>query len=299
MLLPLRAWYSQSNAATGAVLATIPVGAVPTDVREARGTQKLYTSDEGSNQLSVISKETLSVIANISMGPRPHHMAASRDGKFVYAAEFGSNQIGVVDTETDTRVAGFATSRSADARAHALDITRNGRRLYATNEVTNDIGAIDAQSGELLWNLPVGNRPSEVLVSANGRTAYVTVRNEDKLKVVDLRIPEIVDETVVGTQPDTIRVTPDQETLVIALRGTPAQVALVDTETLDVTHVDIPGTTTGHHWLSKNGRYSFVAVEGPGSVAVMDNKSAKVLRIYPYPGGRRPHGVFFEPVRRH
>jgi hypothetical protein len=63
--------------------------------------------------------------------------------------------------------------------------------------------------------------------------------------------------------------------------------------------VDIPGhTTTGHHWLSRTGEFSFVAVENPAGLAVVDNDTGAVVADYPYPnppGGNRAHGVFFAP----
>ena len=99
--------------------------------------------------------------------------------------------------------------------------------------------------------------------------------------------------------PDTLQLTPDKQLLVVTLRGTPAQISLLDAKTFTVQLVSIPGhTTTGHHWLSKNGRLTFVAVESPGGLAVVDNETGAVVADYPYPnppGGNRPHGVFFQP----
>ena len=52
------------------------------------------------------------------------------------------------------------------------------------------------------------------------------------------------------------------------LRDTPAKVTLVDTDTFTARIVTIPGhTSTGHHWLSANGKYSFVGVENPAGIA--------------------------------
>ncbi len=287
------------DAGTGEVVATIPVGNAPIGVVAPLVTGKVYTSDEDSNQVSVISRATRTRIRTIPMGPRPHHMMASMRGDRVYVAEFGSNTVGVIDTATDTKVATFAASPEARARTHAVWPSLDGRRLYATNEVTNDIAAIDTKTGRLLWNLPVGERPSEILVMPDGRTAYVTVRNEDKLKEVDLTVPRLTGrEANVGRQPDTIQLTHDQRTLVVTLRaGTPAQVSFVTVKTMQVTRVAVPGTTTGHHWLSRGGRYTFVATEGQGDaagVAVIDNRTLRAVDQYPYPGGGRPHGVFYD-----
>jgi YVTN family beta-propeller protein len=282
------------DSGTGDVLGTIPVGDVPIGVTAPPGTEKVYVSNDTPDTVSVIDKSSLSVVETIPMGDRPHHMTHSPNGKFVYVAEFGANTVGVIDTDSDTVVAHY-TAGTAVARTHAVWVTRDGKTLYVTNSVEDTIAALDAQTGAPLWTLPVGTNPSEILVTPDGKTGYVTVRGEDKVKVVDLTVPEIVGEVVVGVEPDTLQLTPDLKTLVVALRGTPAQVALVDTRTLAVTPVTItPGATTGHQWLSANGSYTFVAVEDPGSVAVILNSTATVVAIYPYPGGGRPHGVFHE-----
>lgn len=284
------------DAATGTPLKTLPVGIRPIGITGPRGTDKVYTADERSNQMTVISKDTLEVLKTIPMGLLPHHIMSSPNGKRIYVAEFGSNLVGVVDTETDTRITGFEASKNTAARTHAVWITDDGKTLYATNEITNDIAKLDARTGALLWNLPIGTRPSEILVTEDGKTAYVTVRNEDKVKVVDLTTNPgtIVAERFIGVQPDTMQLT-KTGTLVVGLRGIPAQMALMDTAALTVRFVDLPGhVTTGHQGLSAGDRFTFIAVETPGAIAVVDNEKAELVREFPYPGGPLPHGVFFD-----
>jgi DNA-binding beta-propeller fold protein YncE len=235
------------------------------------------------------------------MGPAPHHLMAGRDGRRIYVGEFGSAQIGVVDTATDRRIAGFVASRLPDARTHAVYV--RGRDLYATNTRVDraqagDVAKLDARTGALKCNVTVGADPSEILVAPGGRLGYVSVRREDKVKELDLRgrCPVLTGrEAIVGTQPDNLQLTPDRRTLVVTLRGTPAQISLMDTRTFAVRKVDIPGhTTTGHHWLSPRGRFTYVATENPGSLVVVDNRTGTVVADYPYPGGPRPHGVYAE-----
>ena len=295
------------DADTGADLWTSNTGLSPIGITVPHGTDRVYTSDEGSNQMSVFDADTGAPLRSIAMGPLPHHLMASRNGNRIYVAEFGHNQVGVVDTTTDVRIAGFVASRVANARTHAVWLTRSGKELYATNSRNprtqiGDVAKLDAVTGDLLCNTTVGVDPSEVLVTADSRTAYVSVRGENKVKELDLsgECPVLTGrEELVGTMPDTLQLTNDGATLVVTLRGTPAQISLLNTETFKATIVAIPGhTTTGHHWLTANGKYSFVAVEGPAGVVVVDNETGATLADYPYPtppGGNRAHGVFYRP----
>jgi DNA-binding beta-propeller fold protein YncE len=299
---------SAFDAASGEALWTAAVGASPIGIVQPRGTDKVYTSDEGPDQLTVLDRRTGAWLATIPMGPDPHHLNATADGTRIFVAEFGRATIGVVDTALDARVAGFTASLLPDARTHAVWITEDGRDLYATNTRVNralpgDVARLDAATGALLCNVVVGMDPSEILVTKDGLTGYVSVRRENKVKELDLAgpCPALTGrEALVGTMPDTLRLTNNGQTLVVALRGTPlAQVTLLDTHSFATQTVTIPGhTTTGHQWLSANGRYTFVAVETPAGLAVIDNDSGAVLADYLYPtppGGTRAHGVFYVP----
>jgi DNA-binding beta-propeller fold protein YncE len=297
------------DAATGEVLAVVPIGRRPIGVTAPHGTGKVYTADERSNQLSVLSKADFSIVRQIPTGPAsfPHHIMASPNGKFVYFGRYNTNTVGVVDTSLDEMVATWPASQNALAKTHAVWITGDGKHLYATNEGATQsspgtVSKLDARTGELIWEFGIGTRPSEILVTPNGKTAYVSVRNDNRLRVLDVSgdQPRLVGETFIGVQPDTLQVTNDGKTLVVGLRSIP-QMALMDTETLEVRFVTFPGySISGHEWLSANGKYTFIALEAsdtsrPGAIGVVENRTGEVLDTWPYPGGPWPHGVFYEP----
>jgi DNA-binding beta-propeller fold protein YncE len=297
------------DAGSGDVLGVVPIGKRPIGVVAVAG--KVYTADERSNQLSVVSRDALAdgsaIARTIPMGTFPHHLTASPNGKLLYVAEYGTHKIGIVDTKLDARVAGYFASENPQAKTHAVWITNDGKDLYATNEgaTTSSFGTLsklDAATGRRLWEIPVGIRPSEVLVTADRKTAYVTIRNENKVRVLDVSgdAPVGVRDVAIGTQPDTMQLTNDGRTLVIGLRGTP-QMALMDTGTFAVRHVTFQGYgISGHQWLSASGKYTFIALEalattGPGAIAVVDNETAQLVETWPYASGPWPHGVFYEP----
>ena len=95
--------------------------------------------------------------------------------------------------------------------------------------------------------------------------------------------------------PDTLQLSANEKLLTVGLRGTPAQVAIIDTDTFDFDIVTIggAGTIAGHQWTSPNGHFTFAAFEGPGAgVAVIDHRQGNaIVQTLDYPG--RPHGVDF------
>ena len=160
---------------TGKVLATISVGRVPNSVVVARGTDKAYVTNEVSNTVSVISTMTREVIKTIKVPSDPHHIRTSRDGRRLYVSEYATNKVAVINTSTDSVVAEYATNPNSAARNHSSWITRDRKTLYLVNEGVNEVTAVDARSGDRIFSLAVGNKPSEIIVAPNGKRAYVSI----------------------------------------------------------------------------------------------------------------------------
>jgi len=284
------------DAATGDVVATIPMrtGSQPGDLAYAKG--KLYVAEEFGTPpaIAIVDAETGMVLDRIFTGPRPHHVHASVGGNLIAFGVFGTNKVGIIDTHTDTLVGEWPASTNPAARSHAGVFSHDGHVVYVANDIVNELAAVDPLTGELLWTMTVPNA-HELAVTHDGKTAYVSCRGGNALRVVDLERRAIVDAIALGPAPDTLRLSANEKLLTVGLRGTPAQVAIVDTETLAYHVVTIggAGTIAGHQWTSKNGHFTFAAFGGPGAgVAVIDHRldDAVVDRL-DYPG--RPHGVDF------
>jgi hypothetical protein len=288
---------------TGVPRGITSVGDNPIGITHPKGTDTVYSSDENANQMSMIDEDRVTGVGTIPMGAgsRPHHLMASGNGRFIYVGEFGHNFVGVVDTRLNENVFDIKASDDSGAHTHAVWISRNGKDLYATNEgpVQNGPGTfskIDVRTGDIVWEHGVGNRPSEVLVDHD--IAYVSVRFDNVIRAYDIGgdVPVLVGTAEANSSPDTLSLTNDGDTLIVGLRGIPARMAFIDTDTFATEYLSLPGTTTGHQWLSRNGAITFIALEGtPGKVAVVDNRTRSLITTYDYPNGRtRPHGVFYE-----
>jgi DNA-binding beta-propeller fold protein YncE len=284
------------DAATGDVVRTVDMRAAsqPGDLAYAKG--KLYVAEEFGSPpaIAVVDAESGDVVSRIFTGPRPHHVHASVGGNLIAYGVFGTNKVGIIDTHTDTLVGEWAASSNPAARSHAGVFSQDGRTVYVANDVVNELSAVDPLTGELLWTMTVPNA-HELAVTHDGKTAYVSGRAGNALYVVDLQRQEIVRTIALGPLPDSLRLSADEKLLTVGLRGTPAQVAIVDTETFgyDIVTIGGSGTIAGHQWTSRNGHFTFAAFEGPGAgVAVIDHEQDNaVVQVLDYPG--RPHGVDF------
>jgi DNA-binding beta-propeller fold protein YncE len=284
------------DAATGSVVTTVAMApsSQPGDLAFSRG--KLYVSEEFGSPpaIAIVDASSGEVLKRIPTGPRPHHVHVSRDGKLISYGVFGTNKVGIIDTRTDTLVGEWAASLNPAARSHAGVFSPDGDTVYVANDVVNELAAVDPRTGELLWTMTVPTA-HELAVTRDGKTAYVTCRAGNALAIVDLERHVITATIPLGPAPDTLQLSKNERQLTVGLRGTPAQVAVVDTRTLQSAIVTIGGvgTIAGHQWTSPNGRLTFAAFEGPGAgVAVIDHRHGNaVLQILDYPG--RPHGVAF------
>lgn len=182
--------------------------------------------------------EQREVLQRIFTGSRPHHVHASVGGHLVAFGLFGTNKAGIIDTHTDTLLGEWPASTNSAARSHAGAFSPDGRTVYVANDIVNELSAVDPLTGELLWTMTV-LFADELIVTHNGKTAYVSGRAGNVLHVVDLERHEIVRTIPLGPMPDTLGLSANEKRLTVALRGTPAQVAIVDTETLEHDNVTI------------------------------------------------------------
>jgi DNA-binding beta-propeller fold protein YncE len=291
------------DARTGEIVNTVAMrpGSQPGDLAYAKG--KLYVAEEFGTPpaIAILDARSGSRLEQIDMasGSRPHHVHTTKSGRLVAFGLYGTDMVGVVDTHTDTLLGPWDTNPAPGAtsgRAHAGVFSPNGKTLYVASDASNELVALDPRTGEIFWRLNVPGA-HELVVTPDAKTAYVSRRTANKVCVLDLRHHETCTDVLTLGLPDTLRLSASSSLLTVTLRTMPAEVAVVDTRTLEYELVRIgpplePTTLAAHQWTSANGRYTFAAFEGgtsPG-VAVIDHRAGnQVVGTLAYPG--RPHGV--------
>ena len=208
-------------------------------------------------------------------------------GRKLVVGLVGSNEVALVDSRTD-QIRRYFSSDNPAARAHSGYIGRH--TIYVPHETGNEVTGIDIATGTIEFSITGIVQASEVLPDRREHLLYVSARGEGKVKVIDLASETVVDEVSVGTGPETMLLTRDGRTLIMTLRGTPAQLAFVDTRSLSVIEtVPIAGVGTFGDLaaLSRDGRFVYAtfdrATAGVGGVAVLHVRSRSVVDTWDYP----------------
>ena len=109
------------DAASDAVVATVPVGSDPSGVAVDPVTGDVYVADTDSDSVSVISASTDKVRATVQLpvGSAPTGLASTPNGSTVYVADSGTGEVSVIATSTETVTSSVTVGSSPGAVAVA------------------------------------------------------------------------------------------------------------------------------------------------------------------------------------
>jgi YVTN family beta-propeller protein len=122
----------------------------------------IYVTNEGSNNVSVINRQSGKVVATIMVGRKPRGIAASlgRERPKVYVANSGSNSISVIDPTTNKveNEIPIRFGREPEGIA-AARISSEKEFIFVTNYGSNTVSVVDASTQQELEKINVGNGP--------------------------------------------------------------------------------------------------------------------------------------------
>jgi len=301
------------DAWTGAVLATRQVGRGAHDICISESAGKAYIAAEADNMVAAVDIKTLDV-EWIPVGPLPHHVEPSTNGRFIYVSldshpvspPAGAAQVAVIDTK-DHSVSYILTSLNPLARSHGPRPSRNGHTLYVAHDTGNELTAVDLETGSIDFSATPIPRAEEAIATRDGHHLWVSSRGDGTVKRIDLRGQSAIVSVPVGVQPESVMLAPPSDrTLIVSLRGSPATLAFVDTDALQVeSAVQIGGVGTFGDLavLSRDGHFVYATFDataaGTGGVAVVDVRSRQVVATWAYPAGGRPHGIWHSSLKPH
>jgi YVTN family beta-propeller protein len=278
--------------ALGTAIASVPVGKSPGRVALTHDGAHAYTTNNGSNDVSVVDTATNKVTATVKVGEDPVLVAVAPDDSHVYVTSIAAGQLAVIDVASNTVAATVPVGKSPVGIAVAPD----GASVYVANRDSNSVSVVDTATNKVTTTIRVPGGPFAVAVSADGAQAYVTGAGTGTLSVVDLATREVTGTVEVGANPGCVKIGAD---------GTRAYVTSYDTATLQVVDVHdatnptvvdsvAVGQRPAYVALSPDGAKAFVVNQGDGTISVVDTATDAVTKTFPVQAPA-PNGMATNP----
>lgn len=297
-------------------------------VAGAAGSQRIFVTNEGSDDLTVIDGRTLEVEATIPIGKRPRDLEFSPDHSELYVAVSEEDAIAVVDPASlkvlrkfqagsdpeafavhpngniylSNEDAGLASAFDPKTGAKVAEvqvglepegvaISPDGGMVVVTSESTNMLHFIKVPEHVIVKNVLVGARPRSAVYSADGRFLYASAEIAGEVDKISTESYELVARVRLDddkAKPMEVMLTPDQKTLYVA-GGRANEVLVVDAESMTITKKIPVGKRVWGLAMTRDGSRVFSTDGASDAISVIDTAKQEVIRQIPV--GKLPWGV--------
>ena len=223
-------------------LSAIPLlAALLTSCAPSGPSYRVYISNEGSGDLTVIDPQKMEAVTTVPIGKRARGIHASADGKLIYIALSGSpfappgvdestlpppdksaDGIGVFDIEQNKMLR--KVTGGSDPEQFAVG--KEGL-LYVSNEDAAGLSFVDPVKGDVLATVPTGAEPEGVTLTPDGKFVYVTSEDKGTITVVDTATKQAVKTIPVGRRPRGIAFLPMDRAPSSPMRTTPTSASSI------------------------------------------------------------------------
>jgi YVTN family beta-propeller protein len=159
----------------------------------------IYVTQEKSNNVVVINRNTDQIVSNIEVGKKPHGIAIQSDINRAFVANSGEDTVTIIDTQTN-RVLNKINTRLA-AQPEDIAVSSDGRIVIVTYFATNQVSIREAATLRELGNINVDKGPMKVAIEPRGRKAFVSNYYSNTVTVVDLSLLKVIGTIPVESKP--------------------------------------------------------------------------------------------------
>jgi YVTN family beta-propeller protein len=229
----------------------------------------IYTANEGSANISVISKSLKRVIYNVLVGTKPYALGAGQRRRRLYIADRKDGVIYEMDMVAN-RLVRAAEIEYVDEPVH-IEPIEDEDLLLIVNYGSSSIYVMDAFSLRVRESIEVSENPVDAVYSSLYDRAFVISQRWGMLSVLDLSAtPAAVDTTFrVEREPTGLAIDDTEEWLFISSRGS------IDLTVFEIRRMGIERTVTvglgaGDIAFDPFGRRLYISMIDTKEVLCMD-----------------------------
>ena len=177
------------------LITNIVVGQTPFDILVSPDGSKLYTANNGSNNVTVINATNNTVITTVPVDLGPREMVLSLDGSKLFVVNNIANTVSVIDLVSYSVIATIPVGLAPISIALSPD----GSRAFVVNLQSNDVTVINTATNSLVSStfIPVGKNPLGISFTPDGKEAYVVNSQSNSVSVINTAT-NIVSTTITG-----------------------------------------------------------------------------------------------------
>lgn len=272
---------------------------------------RVYTADQSSNTVTVISPSEEKVLGTIALGAQRidknmapvdqheenvHGLGFARDGSAVSVVSVSSNAVQVLDPAANQ----VKTTAYVGRSPHEAFVSPDGKSVWAAIRGEGYVSVIDRETGEVIDRITTASGPSKVVFSPDGTRAFVNHLFANTVAVIDGANRKVVDEIAlpdqVGGSADEA-ISPDGKELWLGHPLT-GHSTVIDARTLEVKAVLETGPRTNHpNFVTRDGNdYTYVTVGGLNKTKIFRRTEGKPEEIDSIEhSGVAPHGIWPSP----
>ena len=293
------------------VYAIVQAPALP-GAQAISASDRIYTADQTSNTITVISPLTNIVLGTIALGkPRmtdvlnpqylqvvnSHGLGFSLDGQFLSHVSVTSNTLTVIRTRDNSIV----SQTSVDRASHEAFFEHDNCTVWVACRGTNFVDLVDAFKGGVIGRIESDSGPSKVLFSPDGRFAYVNHIKSATISIISVSTRQVI-STISGLA-DVF-----SSDMMISADGTQLWVVhkmigkttIIDLQTKTIVTVLDTGLESNHpNFAIINGTtHAFITVAASNETKVYSQETSSSIPSFVTSieaSGIEPHGIWGSP----
>ena len=275
------------------VVATVPTGERPRDMRWNADKTRLFIAASGSDRIEILDPATLEIVGHIEAGEDPEIFNIDPSGRILVAANEDDNEVTVTDLATGEPL---RTIEEVGIEPEGVTFRHDGKVVFVTSEVTNTVFVLDPWSGEILDEVLVGNRPRRGVVTPDDSEYWVTNELGGSISILDAQSWEVIDEIwfeprgmrVEDVNPVDFAIARDGATAYITL-GRARHVAVVDVASREIEEYILAGDRVWGAALTSDEKFLVVTNGASDDVSIIDTERRVAVKAVSV--GRTPHTV--------